>query len=185
MLLNNSSLQLYNNYKKFDYIIHYKLSNAPVFFYQNDKLFNNKLLLIIRHNILEKAILCNYNWLNYKMITTKNINNNSIYNQLYKDISIIDQERVINDYNIKYIIFDEHRIVDINNKDIIFDEYKNDFTMYKENNIYVGIVKEESNSYEYFEDDYIDNDINNISTNIDSVNYLSIILINNINHFKL
>ena len=186
MLLNNSSLQLYNNYKKFDYIIHYKLSNAPVFFYQNDKLFNNKLLLIIRHNILEKAILCNYNWLNYKMITTKNINNNSIYNQLYKDISIIDEERVLNDYNLKYIIFDENRIVDINNKDIIFNNNREDTDNNREeNNIYVGIVKEESNTYEYFEDDYIDNDINNISTNIDSVNYLSIILINNINHFKL
>ena len=179
MLLNNSSLQLYNNYKKFDYIIHYKLSNDPVFFYQNDKLFNNKLLLIIRHNILEKAILCNYNWLNYKMITTKNINNNSIYNQLYKDISIIDKEQVLNDYNIKYIIFDEDRIVDINNKDIIFNNSDKE-----ENNIFVGIVKEESNTYEYFQDDYIDNDMINISTNIDSVNYLSIILINNINHFK-
>jgi hypothetical protein len=179
MLLNNSSLQLLYDYKKFDYIIHYKFSTDPVFFYQNDKLFNNKLVLIVRHNILEKAILCNYNWLNYRMITTKNINNNSLYNNLYKDMKLKD--KLIDDYNIFYIIFDDDKIADINNNEIIFNDK---ILSNNDNNLFVGILKEESNSYEYFEDDYIDKNIND-NNNIDSVNYLSIIIINNINHFKL
>jgi len=166
ILLNTSSLVELNLFKGRDYVINYNIVNSPIFFFRNEEKIDNKIFLMVRHRTEMDAIECSYNWLVTGSVFIKDIKENQIYSNIFKEFA--------KDVNIVYYIFSGDDIMLSHEKDIDIND---------KNNIKVAIVKEEKGTYQYFNDDSILEYIEDTNTLEDmtetKVNYFSMLPIEN------
>lgn len=102
LLLNNSSLLLFYNYETPDYKLNYNLIDSDIFYIQNPLLEDNEKLFVVRNKTFEEALHVCYNYNNYNINSTEQID-----------------EYTTEDYNIKLYKFSGS---DISNELIIKDK---------------------------------------------------------------